>query len=721
MNPDEVSFNVKEFSSQSLISNDNLKSSKENLRSLSKYKKNPEDKSNDNKSPEVKESMSIINSVNGENIKEEKTNREFPSHSIHSALSLRSNHSRRTVRFLDNIEETFNSKKDIKEEDIDYISESINDDNNLDEDIVEEEETFTEINGGKPESLTDVMKIEDPFYNIDLIDSKNSRYQRNSNFRTNFMRDSTTLKGSSFLNHPEKTNKDKSFLKDEFDSGGTKNQNESPPITEKNENNFEPKNEGILNSIAANKGYSFISSIFSNDVPVIKNVLSLSYFNSPLFSILQCINFTIKYTLIQTSLTFKILGIIGAPMAIVCVSLISFYSVYLLVKVKKFTNLRNYMNMAEKTFGLPGKLIMLIINFLTAYGHCLCYIIIFFKTVPRIVTVSIGSDFKGKQLSIVIVLGISLLFISHKKDLSGMKYLAYYGILGILGFLTVTIGDIIYVAHNGDKIIDTEIKYLLGFYSLEKTTGSQFIKDILTVICCLILSFNFHMYTLSFYDSMDGKKNNKLFFVITSISLFISTFIYLICGVIGYLVYSDTLLDSMLDAPGRSTTSNLLGMASLVYVSTLFPLTFNTLKHYFCFLLDILLKIFRRIINKIYTKHKKQKFFRDKDTSFHSGYLKSLNGFTEFISVILLILSLFFIADKKPSIMTICSLLGGTVANLVSIIFPCIFFIFFSDQKCLSTKNFFPIALLLVGLLIFTARVSYFIIHDLEVFKIDSD
>ena len=73
------------------------------------------------------------------------------------------------------------------------------------------------------------------------------------------------------------------------------------------------------------------------------------------------------------------------------------------------------------------------------------------------------------------------------------------------------------------------------------------LSNIITAVACIILSYSYHIFTFSIYGSM-GKISRKQFFINTSVSILITTIIYLICGTIGYLLYYDNLKDSILDS-----------------------------------------------------------------------------------------------------------------------------------------------------------------------------
>ena len=93
-----------------------------------------------------------------------------------------------------------------------------------------------------------------------------------------------------------------------------------------------------------------------------------------------------------------------------------------------------------------------------------------------------------------------------------------------------------------------------------------------------------------------GKISRKQFYITTSVSVLITTIIYLICGTIGYLLYYDTLEDSILDAIKESWLSSLLSLANVINVIMTFPITFGALKNYFLLFVGIMITLVRDFI-----------------------------------------------------------------------------------------------------------------------------
>jgi hypothetical protein len=182
-----------------------------------------------------------------------------------------------------------------------------------------------------------------------------------------------------------------------------------------------------------------------------------------------------------------------------------------------------------------------------------------------------------------LILGGWLLFYCYQRDISGIKAAAYWGVLGIISFLVLIIVDLLYRSWTEDMLMDKT----LNFISL-----NIFDEDFPSCFACLILSFSFHSYTFSIYECLESPSPKKML-ISSSIGIFISTLIYLLVGSIGYILYGKLLTDSILDTMGTSTLSIMTSICFVINVIMSFPLSFSALKHYFCFLLQIILTLLR--------------------------------------------------------------------------------------------------------------------------------
>jgi amino acid permease len=180
-------------------------------------------------------------------------------------------------------------------------------------------------------------------------------------------------------------------------------------------------------------------------------------------------------------------------------------------------------------------------------------------------------------------LGIWLLFYCFQKDVSGIKSAAYYGVFGIIMFLILNIINLVFLIYT-EEIPDGEKN--INFFTLNLDFSAT------SSIYCIILSFSFHTYAFSIYECLDTPDPKKML-VTSSVGIFISMLIYLLIGSIGYILYGDTITDDILTTVGFSGIGVLEYISFAVIVVTSFPLTFSALKHYFIYLIEIILTMTR--------------------------------------------------------------------------------------------------------------------------------
>ncbi len=70
------------------------------------------------------------------------------------------------------------------------------------------------------------------------------------------------------------------------------------------------------------------------------NTLEIKTFKSMFMTILQIINSIIRYTIVQFPYCIRVLGLIYGPIIISTIAIMSIYSVYMLIKIKNYTNKR---------------------------------------------------------------------------------------------------------------------------------------------------------------------------------------------------------------------------------------------------------------------------------------------------------------------------------------------------------------------------------------------
>ena len=445
-------------------------------------------------------------------------------------------------------------------------------------------------------------------------------------------------------------------------------------------------------------GYEFIedirpSALSRGGIELEENTFEFEVVNSVAMTILQVINCMIKANLVQIAISMKELGLIWGSITICLIALMSLISLNLILEVNKKSGQRSYLIFSEMVFGHVGSIIILICQFMSAFGGCLSYIVIFNKVVPTLFTFTISNKYLSSDKVFTYVLGVLLFFLCYKTDINLIKSAAKYAVFAVLVFFGVTIADFIYAVTSQSRLIsinsqwneDKKNEILYGL-NRQKYPYPERISNIISAVACIILSYSFHIFTFSIYGVM-GKISRKQFFITTSVSVLITTIIYLICGTIGYLLYYDTLKDSILDAIQETWLSSLLSLANVVNVIMTFPITFSAVKNYFILFVGIMITLIRdgflwlfkciprvnvyRRRNRASVQNSENPSLFKQNTYLMSGKpLVHMNEYIELILTILIYFIVFLFASLYNKLKVIFSFTGGVMGNILSFIFP---------------------------------------------------
>ena len=447
------------------------------------------------------------------------------------------------------------------------------------------------------------------------------------------------------------------------------------------------------------------------------NEFEVEVVDSVWMTVLQILNCMIKANLVQIAISMKELGLIWGPITICLIAIMSLISLNLILEVNKMTGQRSYLIFSEMLFGHLGSIFVLLCQFMSAFGGCLSYIVIFNKVVPKILSFSISNQYISDEKICSSVLAAFLLFYCYKQDVNIIKTAAKYAVFAILLFVVLTIIDFIVAIFSNDRLISINNKWNSGttydiLYGLncEKYQENR-IANIITAVACIILSYSFHVYTFSIYGCM-GKISRKQFFITTSVSVLLTTIIYLICGTIGYLLYYDTLTDSILDAIQESWLNSLLSLANVINVIMTFPISFAAVKKYFLLFIGIIVTLLRdfflwafQCLPKVHTfrgrisKVRISKVFRkENDILLMSGkQLVKLPKFLEIILGFFIYAVIFWVASMYTQLKIIFSITGGVMGNILSFIFPSIFYLYLSEKKVFSKYGIVAVFFVIFG------------------------
>ena len=457
-------------------------------------------------------------------------------------------------------------------------------------------------------------------------------------------------------------------------------------------------------------------SFYSSDSYELEHAhFEIEIVDSVTMTVLQVINCMIKANLVQMAVSMKNLGLIWGPITICLIAVMSLISLNLVLEVNRITGQRSYLIFSEMIVGHFGSFVILICQFMSSFGGCLSYIVIFNKVVPKLLNFSLAPNWFPDDKIFTAILGIVLFIYCHEKNVNILKSAAKYAVFAILSFFFLTIIDFIVTVFSQDKLIDINDQWnkekkeeILYGLNRSKYPFKERLSNIITAVACIILSYSYQIYTFSIYGSM-GKISRKQYFITTSVSVLLTTIIYLICGTIGYLLYYDYLTDSILDAVQEGWLSSLLSIANVINVIMTFPISFNAVKNYFILFVRIVINLIRNLFLCTFSFIPKVKDMKEdliirtskaQKTQENKGYLMSgalfvkMPKYVEFILTIIIFSLVFLFASLYTKLKVIFSFTGGVMGNILSFIFPSIFYLVFSLRK--GESKYAPVAIFFI-------------------------
>ena len=580
-------------------------------------------------------------------------------------------------------------------------------------------------------NVDQILQLEDPFMRASTRPSKINNYRisaYNQRVKTQMNK-----KNYLFKEKPKNFNRNKSFNEtenktDNFKNEKTEEKMSNSQIFEKPEKFDSKNNENLSEEEEEEKeetpGNTFIkvsrTSFLSRDsIDLEDTTFEIEVVDSVAMTVLQVINCMIKANLVQIAISMKELGLIWGPITICLIALMSLGSLILILEVNKMTGQRSYLIFSEMVFGHLGSVIILICQFMSAFGGCLSFIVIFNKVVPSLLSFSLSNNVFSDEKIFSSILGVILFFYCYKQDVNIIKSAAKYAVFAVLLFFLVTILDFIFAVFSQNRLINlnsqwNEEKRDEILYGLNRSNYSfkERVKNIITAVACIILSYSFHIFTFSIYGCM-GKISRKQFFITTSVSVLITTIIYLICGTIGYLLYYDDLNDSILDAVSETWLSSLLSLANVINVIMTFPITFAAVKSYFLLFMGIMITLIRDFFLWGFSFLPRIKNMRDRISNAiidldnqkdNKGLLMSgkalvkIPKFVELLLTLLIYCLVFLFASMYTKLKIIFSFTGGVMGNILSFIFPSIFYLGIAKKKAFSKYGILAVFFIIFGL-----------------------
>ena len=236
------------------------------------------------------------------------------------------------------------------------------------------------------------------------------------------------------------------------------------------------------------------------------------------------------------------LGILCGSIFIIFIAVSTLFSVNLLIKCHEITGKSGYSMFAKITMGTVGSVLIKVVIIINNLGICICYFRIFGEVLQTIVQSWVSSEksfwvTNWHNFFYILIGSLIMLPFIFVKKISSLKKVAYLGVIFVLIF-TITISVLLFYKSASNKL-DQNITW---DYLLPDTT----FKDAFHIMPTVFIAFLFQFNVFPIYYSMK-KRNMKTIMKATRIGVGYSLIMFLIVGIIGFLLYGDAIKDTILD------------------------------------------------------------------------------------------------------------------------------------------------------------------------------
>ena len=395
--------------------------------------------------------------------------------------------------------------------------------------------------------------------------------------------------------------------------------------------------------------------------------------------------------ILSIPIIMRYLGLFLGIIFIISLALCTLFSVFILIRCHEITGKTGFSMLGKITMGKFGSILIKVIIIINNMGFCIAYFRIFGEVVQTVIQGFISPDSfwanNWHNFIYIIFCSLIMFYFIFIKNLSALKKVAYMGVSAVLLF---SFGLTLLFLHKGiHHYLDSNISWK---FLKPNCSFSEAFNAIPSVFLAFLFQFNVFPIYLSLKE-----KNLDSMMKATKIGVGYSLFIFLIVGIIGFLLYGLNMNETLLECLSQDMTKfrNISGfikfliiIISVSFVTTCltsFPILFLSLRENF-----INSMIF--CIKNMGHKNENNNYISE----------KGLNIITISLYVVIVLMAIIL-----PKLKVIFSIVGATVGTFIAFILPNLFYI----RIChMSQKNYnLSLPKFFVGLGIFFLFISFIV------------
>ena len=398
--------------------------------------------------------------------------------------------------------------------------------------------------------------------------------------------------------------------------------------------------------------------------------------------------------ILSIPIIMRYLGLLLGIIFIIFLAFCTIYSVFILIRCHEITGKNGFSMLGKITMGKFGSILIKVIIIINNLGFCIAYFRIFGEVVQTIIQgwVSPESFWANNWHNFIYIIICSFIMFSFIfiKNLSALKKVAYMGVSVVLIF---SLGLTLLFIHKGIH------HYLDSNISWKFLKPNCSFSEAFHVIPSVFLAFLFQFNVFPIYLSLK-EKNLETMMKATKIGVGYSLFIFLIVGIVGFLLYglnmNDTLLNNFSDDMTKFRDISgfikfLIIIISVSFVTTCltsFPILYLSLRENF--------------VNSLIFCMKNMNIKEKKDNNKNFISEKGLLIITVALYILIIVMAIVL-----PKLKTIFSIVGATAGTFIAFILPNLFYIRICKISKKNNNLFLP--MFFFGLGVFFLFISFIV------------
>ena len=433
---------------------------------------------------------------------------------------------------------------------------------------------------------------------------------------------------------------------------------------------------------------------------------------------IQIANTIMGAGILSIPLMMSYLGILLGAVLLLFLAVLTIYSVYILMRCHQITGKSGYSMFGKITMGTIGSILVKIVIIVNNMGMCICYLRIFGEVSQTIFQSFISKDSyfstNWHNHFYILIGAVILFFFIFIKNISALKKVSYLGVIAALLFAVLLAVLLLYKTIANE--LDSNISWKFLF---PDCTFPEAFQAAPTVFLAFLFQFN----VFPIYYSLQHRGSRAMFRA-TKIGIFFSLIIFLIIGIVGFLLYGfydnydddnyyevygkknndtatyDTILDKLNDDMILYKGYNLFVVIIIIIICVSFiitciasfPILFLSLRANYVNSLEVCKRAkdnsYVQSVQIFQGQHKKRKY-----TIIDQKML--------ILVTVVLYLFMVAIAILIYNLKTMFHIIGTIAGTFIAFIFPNIFYIRIVKMSGRNYSLVLPISIIILGIFFF--------------------